>query len=242
MQSLGGKTRVLGINPVTGQAEVAPGSEGVMTATPGEKLTDQREQQRIALEKRRVDIAEKTSSPNYVKPLSEMQQYKLNKLKADDKKGADLMDITLDAEIKNIDKLIGEENKRKLHPGLKSAVGPISSRVMTLTGDTANADALIQSLQSKASINSLQTIRGTAGAIGTLTEREWPRLESMKATLQKTQDPTQFVQSLEDYRDELKNLKMRAKQALNTDYSELIGGASGGATSPAPPPGFTPDN
>jgi hypothetical protein len=194
--------------------------------TRGQNLTDERARERIALDERRVKVAETVGAPGYVKPLTATQQYKLDKLKTADKTNAKLFDSSIDAELKNIDKLIGTEDKPKLHAGLASATGPIASRIFTGRTDTANAEAYIKSLQSKASINSLQTIRGTAGAIGTMTEREWPRLESMKATLQETQGTDQFVQSLIDYRNELKNMKLKSKEALNTDYSTEIGASA----------------
>jgi hypothetical protein len=221
MQNLSNKSNVLSI-PAFGGAPTTLSSTP-MGISPEAQQRIALEKDRVNLERRRVDIAEKTSAPDYVKPLSVTQQYKLDKLKAADKANAALFESSIDAEIKNIDKLIGSEAKPELHPGLTSAVGPVSSRLPTVSNKAGNAEALIKSLQSKASINSLQTIRGTAGAVGTLTEREWPRLESMKATLQESQSPDQFVTSLVDYRKELQNMKLKAKEALNTDYSAAIG-------------------
>jgi hypothetical protein len=215
-------------DPITGKTFVTGTSKMGISPADAQRiaLDKQRlglEGQRVALDERRVKVAETTGAPGYVKPLNATQQYKLDKLKTADKTNAKLFDSSIDAELKNIDKLIGTEDKPKLHAGLRSATGPIASRIFTGRTDTANAEAFIKSLQSKASINSLQTIRGTAGAIGTMTEREWPRLESMKATLQESQGTDQFIQSLKDYREELKNMKLKSKEALNTDYSTEIG-------------------
>jgi hypothetical protein len=222
-QTTNNATRVLGINPVSGKAEVVQGSEAKMGISPADAQRIALDKQRLGLEERRVKVAETTGAPGYVKPLNATQQYKLDKLKTADKTNAKLFDASIDAELKNIDKLIGTETAPKLHKGLANATGPITSRLPTGRTDTANAEAYIKSLQSKASINSLQAIRGTAGAIGTMTEREWPRLESMKATLQESQGTDQFIQSLKDYREELKNMKLKSKEALNTDYSTEIG-------------------
>ena len=222
-QTTGNATRVLGINPVTNKADVVQGSEAKMGISPADAQRIALDKQRLGLEERRVKVAETTGAPGYVKPLNATQQYKLDKLKTADKTNAKLFDASIDAELKNIDKLIGTETAPKLHKGLANATGPITSRLPTGRTDTANAEAYIKSLQSKASINSLQAIRGTAGAIGTMTEREWPRLESMKATLQESQGTDQFIQSLKDYREELKNMKLKSKEALNTDYSTEIG-------------------
>ena len=154
---------------------------------------------------------------------------KTKALKAKDFRNKALLDSSLDAEIANIDKLVNNPtgNKTKygmLHPGLKAMVGPVDSRFPTFLTDTANAEALLKSLQSKASISSLQTIRGTSGSIGSLTEKEWPRLESLKATLQETQGTEQFVQSLKEYRDELLRIKRLGAESLSdtsgaADYS-----------------------
>lgn len=144
-----------------------------------------------------------------------------------------LLDSTLDAEINNINKLIGDDvpdpktgKARPEHPGLNASVGVIASRIPTLRQDTADAEALQESLRSKASISALQTIRGTAGAIGTLTEKEWPRLEALKATLQASQGTPQFRQSLKEYRDELRRIKRLGGEAI--PISQKPSGGSGG--------------
>lgn len=245
MQNLGNTSNVLSIPAFGGTpTQLSSTAIGISPADAQRIALDKQrvglEGQRVGLEERRVKVAETTGAPDYVKPLTATQQYKLDKLKTADKTNAKLFDSSIDAELKNIDKLIGTETAPKLHPGLFSATGPIASRLPTGRTDTANAEAYIKSLQSKASINSLQTIRGTAGAIGTMTEREWPRLESMKATLQESQGTDQFVQALKDYRNELKNMKLKSKEALNTDYSSAIG-ATAPSANIAPPAGFVPD-
>ena len=126
-----------------------------------------------------------------------------------------IVDKVLDAEIENINKLIGPPGKMQLHPGLNAAVGSVDVRFPTVLQDTADAEAYIESLQSKASINALRDIRaGGSQSIGQITEREWPRLESMKATLQMKQGDAQYPQSLNEYRDELLRMKSDAANAL----------------------------
>jgi len=139
-----------------------------------------------------------------------------------DEKNKRLMHATLDAEIRNIDKLIGsEDGKIKPHPGVNAMVGSIDPYIPTLRTNTANAEALLRSLQSKASISSLMTIRGSAGAIGQLTEKEWPRLEAMKAALTEKQGEDQFKQGLKEYRDELKRMKAMAQENIDMAYAEF---------------------
>lgn len=160
-----------------------------------------------------------------------------NKIKAaleKDAKGKALLDSTLDAEINNINKLIGDDVPdpktgvlRKEHPGLNASVGVIASRIPTIRQDTADAEALQESLRSKASISALQTIRGTSGAIGTLTEKEWPRLEALKATLQASQGTPQFRQSLAEYRDELRRIKRLGGEIVSAESTSQTTPASG---------------
>lgn len=120
---------------------------------------------------------------------------------------------TIDAAIGNIDKLIGPVGNLKEHPGLRSATGPIDVKTPTLFESTANAEAYIQSLQAKASLEGLRTIRGQAGAIGQITEKEWPRLENLLATLQASQGTDQFIQSLNEYREALLDVKRQISAA-----------------------------
>lgn len=134
----------------------------------------------------------------------------------------------VDAEIANINKLIGprtlDKNGQpvfKLHPGVKSAVGSVDVKFPTFLPDTADAEALIESLQSKASIDALRDIRaGGSQSVGQITEREWPRLESMKATLQMKQSDAQFPASLHEYREELLRLKKEAEAAAGADQPD----------------------
>lgn len=135
----------------------------------------------------------------------------------------------IDTEIKNIDKLIGsEDGKTKKHPGLDSMLGSIDSRIPSVMTDTRNAEALLESLQSKASIAALRDIRsGGSQSIGQITEREWPRLENMKATLQMYQDEKQFTKNLKEYRDEL----IRMRNHALTAYDEFTRNADESAKS-----------
>ena len=130
-----------------------------------------------------------------------------------DKESASVAGATIDAAIANIDELIGPVDKIKYHKGLESATGPLDVKLPTLRDETANAEAYIQSLQAKASLEGLRTIRGQAGAIGQITEKEWPRLENLLATLQASQGTTQFVKSLNEYRKALLDVKKQINNA-----------------------------
>jgi len=148
------------------------------------------------------------------------------------KENAKVGEQTIDAAIANIDKLIGPVGEYKEHPGLRGATGPINVRLPTLSTDTANAEAYIQSLQAKASLEGLRTIRGQAGAIGQITEKEWPRLENLLATLQASQGTPQFAQSLNEYRSALLDVKNQIRAASAGGAGAKTGGATVSVTAP----------
>lgn len=148
------------------------------------------------------------------------------KLKTQQKKEIDAkqkLDSLLDAEIGNIDKIIGSvDGKKKPHPGLSAMTGYIQSKIPAIIKgqDAQNALSLHNSLKSKASINALREIRsGGSQSIGQITEREWPRLEQMKVALDEAQSEEQYVQQLKEYRDELMLMKRNAESALSVEQS-----------------------
>ena len=149
-----------------------------------------------------------------------------------------VVDSQIDAEIKNIDFLIGKKTTDKagkpvytLHPGLNAAVGSMDARFPTVFQGTADAEAAIEALQSQASIQALRDIRaGGSQSVGTITEREWPRLESYKSKLQLKQGDKQYPKSLWEYREELLRTKSDAAKALNE-----VGGSEVPASPTAPP-------
>ena len=134
---------------------------------------------------------------------------------------------TVDAAINTVNELIGPLNKPAYHPGLENATGPFDVKTMTFSTETANAEALIATAQSQASLKGLQAIRGQAGAIGTITEREWPRLESLFFALQASQGTQQFAKNLAAWREKLLNIKNEATKMES-------GGGGGGVTVTAP--------
>jgi hypothetical protein len=134
---------------------------------------------------------------------------------------------TVDAAINTVNELIGPLDKPAYHPGLENATGPFDVKTMTFSTETANAEALIATAQSQASLEGLRSIRGQAGAIGTITEREWPRLESLFFALQASQGTQQFAKNLAAWREKLLNIKNEATKMKS-------GGGGGGVTVTAP--------
>jgi hypothetical protein len=125
------------------------------------------------------------------------------------------------------------------HPGLRGILGVQGVFPNMPGGEAANADALLQGLRTKTAMGTLQAMRDaskTGGAVGQVTEKEWPRLENAIRALATTQDFDQFVQMLNEIDQWADGAKLRIDAAYNTRYANRLGGG-GGETSPRIPPG-----
>lgn len=91
-------------------------------------------------------------------------------------------------------------------------------------GRAANVQARLDNLTSQVGINVLQAMREaskTGGAVGNITEREWPILQNNLAALSRVQDEKQFRTELNKLVAWGEGVKQRLKQAYDTDYGSL---------------------
>lgn len=110
----------------------------------------------------------------------------------------------------------------KSHPGLTNITGPVAGRTPNLSGDATNAQAVLDTLKSRASVQELQRMRDaskTGGAVGNVTEKEWPRLEAQLAALQQSQTTTQFRENLAAAEETIN----RMMGAVETTYKGTYG-------------------
>lgn len=205
MQSLGGTTRVLGINPVTGKAEVAPGSEGVMTATAGEKLsaetqrrgqditlrgqnlTNARELERIAMEKGK-------NSPEYIamKSKAEAQGKEQAKFEAN----APQAIATAKTALTKIDALLA-------HPGLAPAVGAGGAGTLGIPGvakfipgtDAADFSARLDEIKGGAFMEAFNTLKGG----GQITEKEGEKATAAITRMSTAQSEKEFKAAAKEF-------------------------------------------
>lgn len=87
------------------------------------------------------------------------------------------------------------------NPGLDNVTGWLAGRTPTFSQEGRNAQDLMDSIKSQISTAKLQSMRDasqTGGAVGQVTEREWPRLESAFAALGQSQDTETFKRRLND--------------------------------------------
>jgi hypothetical protein len=108
--------------------------------------------------------------------------------------------------------------------GIKSATGfggELQSRIGGTTA--ANAKADLDRVKSAISLSAIAKMRAeskTGGAVGTMTEKEWPRFESIFGSLDQAQTSDQIVKNLR----ELKGLTTETQESVIKKYDSIYGG------------------
>lgn len=122
----------------------------------------------------------------------------------------------LDGAIKQVDSLLN-------HKGLNSIVGPIAGRTPNLRGDSTNAQSILDSLKSQISTQVLSSMREaskTGGAVGNVTEKEWPRLEAQLGALSQAQTFDQFKENLNDVKSTMGRIRSTYVEEYETKYGK----------------------
>ncbi len=117
-------------------------------------------------------------------------------------------------------------NELERHPGLKDITGKIDQySALDVMPQTRAARALQGSLVKQAAVNTLQSMRDaskTGGAVGAVTEKEWPILEQQLAALDGAQSPKDYKVALQNLQSQMKGAMGRIKAAYSETYgSEL---------------------
>ena len=121
---------------------------------------------------------------------------------------------TKTASLDNLDNAISDLMK---HPGLKSAVGMGS--VLPAIPETQQADAIaqIENLGSRAAIQAINDMRAmskSGGAVGQVSEKEWPKLEAAYSNLKRNQSYKQYTKNLHKFQDQVRQSRKLVNDAL----------------------------
>jgi hypothetical protein len=214
MQTLGGTSRMLGVNPVTGEATVAAGSEGKMTATPGDIMSaeTQRRGQEItasttirgqnltnARELQRIEIEKGKNSPEAIAMRSKMTE----KGKADAKFEANAPQAIATAKVAltKIDELLAS-------PGLSSAVGMGGIETLGIPGiakfipgtDAADFKARLDEVLGGAFMEAFNTLKGG----GQITEKEGEKATAAITRMSTSQSEKEFIKAAKDFQAVIK--------------------------------------
>lgn len=125
----------------------------------------------------------------------------------------------------SLDGLITNATALKNHPGLSRITGVMGAFPNMPGSDAANAQALLESLRSKTAVGAIQDMRSmskTGGAVGQVTEKEWPRLENLYQALNTAQSPEAFKQALDD----LVGYAQESKGRIQGSFDRKYGGSS----------------
>lgn len=108
--------------------------------------------------------------------------------------------------------------------GIGRITGPVAGRTPNMTGTATNAQADLDTLKSQIGVRVLTAMREaskTGGAVGNVTEKEWPILQNQLGSLQQSQTTAQFKSRLKEVKATLQRMQDNARQAYEADYGKL---------------------
>lgn len=108
--------------------------------------------------------------------------------------------------------------------GLGRITGPVAGRTPNFTGAATNAQSDLDTLKSQIGVQVLTAMREaskTGGAVGNVTEKEWPILQNQLGALQQAQTTDQFKERLGDVKATLQRMQDNARQAYEANYGRL---------------------
>ncbi len=121
------------------------------------------------------------------------------------------------------DDMIDMAKKLSKHPGLKSATGPIDSRLPTVFSTTATFETDLDTLKTKIfvqAVNEMRELSKTGGALGSVTEREIEKMENSMRNLSTFQDDRELPKKLMQLAKDLENSKRRIRQAYVAQFGD----------------------
>lgn len=130
---------------------------------------------------------------------------------------ADILGTTPD----KLPEMLGQ-NTGAAQGAVSNAVGNLDARWPNVLKfqDTRNTSSAIESLKSKAQMFGLSELRKSGVAPGSITEKEWPKFESLLANIDPTLGEEAFVKQLADIYQQVKS----GRNAGALDYSQMIDG------------------
>jgi hypothetical protein len=139
-------------------------------------------------------------------------QLKVNEMKA--KRDSDLREKVADVESArfNIDNMLNSADRVLKTPKgvIESATGPISTRLPTLSSDTADFEALVETLGSQAFLSQLPNIKG----MGQLSNAEGDKLQAALQNLSLKQSPERLVENVR----EAQRLLLKVRKNVDTRF------------------------
>lgn len=129
-------------------------------------------------------------------------------------------------------------------PGLGNVVGGLpQAYIPNVRQPSIDAQTELENLKVQISGTVLQSMRDmskTGGAVGQVTEREWPRLENMLANLDPRQGQEQFMRNLRSVQDYSRQVESALREAYEADQKVASRGAGFQQAQPPQGPSAAP--
>lgn len=126
----------------------------------------------------------------------------------------------------NLERLNSIAGELAGHQGLPDIIGKVNQySALDLKGATRDARALQSSLVKQMSTSSLQAMREaskTGGAVGAVTEKEWPILEQQWAAVDAAQTPEAYKVALQNLQNQMKGAMGRIRAAYQETHNEPL--------------------
>lgn len=185
--------------------------------TPAQQATDVREQQRIALEQRRVELAEKEAARKET-GLAELPPKEIQKREAVFPQATSAIkgyETKSDAFIKDLKALRDD-------PGLDQITGAIYGRTPSVSREGSRAQALYDKVTAKGGFQALQDLRDaskTGGALGNVSNTEGKQLIASFAAIDRRQAKEDVQAAIDQAIADIEVSKTRVREAYDSTYS-----------------------
>lgn len=133
--------------------------------------------------------------------------------------------------LNNLQNSLNEISRLEKQPGLSNITGPTMGRLPNIRGEATNAQANLDTLKSQVGVEMLQAMRDaskTGGAVGQVTEKEWPILQNQFGALQQSQTTAEFRKNLKTVRGTMERMQANIRQAHESTYGPLKWEPAGG--------------
>jgi hypothetical protein len=127
------------------------------------------------------------------------------------------------SQLSTVDHLINSIDDLSKNPGLDKISGPIAQYSWAATKEGSAARNTFNALASQAAIQQLNELRAASksgGAVGNVTEAEWPKLAEAAGMLSRATSPDDVRRNLNNY----KQILLGVKNKINNTYATVYGG------------------
>lgn len=149
--------------------------------------------------------------------LQTKQELKLAAAKPKQKAVLNGVNLTTDILLKSVNELLTMK-------GADSIFGLVGGYTPNIRGNARDAQAKLNSIVSQLGVRALNDMRAaseTGGAVGQVTEREWPILQSQIASLERAQSWKSAQKAMNDIIYTVKRIKKSAQESYSDTYGEV---------------------